>query len=291
LASTVDVLAGLEGIVERLEYCRIHYDDYGSDHRPIALSYRGRTQPETGRKKKRLYKDANWAEIRTVIGSLLGDGRRMRQITSTDTFERAIGAFETIINNTLEEHVPRAKESLYAKRWWSKELTLLRRNYTSKRNRVTILRRRGEYTTSARESSHIARRIYLDEIDRQKKQHWKEFLDNPNNIWRAASYAKPAGVPMDVLELTANGRTYETDEDKAELLMSTFFPTPPVPEGSDPDQADRNASGQVIEWPPLIKDEVERAVFRSNPDKAPGPDEITFRVWRELWPVAGDHVL
>jgi hypothetical protein len=52
---------------------------------------------------------------------------------------------------------------------------------------------------------------------------------------------------MDVLELIANGRTYETDKDKAELLMSTFFPTPPVPEGSDPDQADRNASEQVIE--------------------------------------------
>jgi exonuclease III len=58
-ASTVDVLAGSEGIVEHLKYCRIHYDDYGSDHRPIVLSYRGRTQPETRRRKKRLYKDAN----------------------------------------------------------------------------------------------------------------------------------------------------------------------------------------------------------------------------------------
>jgi hypothetical protein len=117
MASIVDVLVGSEEIVEHLEYCRIYYDDYGSDYRPIALSYRGRTQPETRRRKKRLYKDANWGEIRAVIGSLLGDSRRMRQITSTDTFERAIGAFETIINNTLEEHVPRAKESPYTKRW------------------------------------------------------------------------------------------------------------------------------------------------------------------------------
>jgi hypothetical protein len=116
MASTVDVLAGSEEIVEHLEYCRIHDTDYGSDHRPIALSYRGCILPETRRKKKRLYKDANWGEIRAVIGSLLGDGRRMRQITSTDTFERAVGAFETIVNNTLEEHVPRAKESPYAKR-------------------------------------------------------------------------------------------------------------------------------------------------------------------------------
>ena len=96
---------------------------------------------------------------------------------------------------------------------------------------------------------------------------------------------------MDVPELTANGRTYETDKDKAELLMSTFFPTPPLPEGCDPDQAVRNTSEQAIEWPPLTKGQVERAVFRSNPDKAPGPDEISFRVWRELWPVVGDHVL
>jgi hypothetical protein len=59
MASTVDVLAGSEEIVEHLEYCRIHDTDYGSDHRPIALSYRGRTQPETRRRKKRLYKDAN----------------------------------------------------------------------------------------------------------------------------------------------------------------------------------------------------------------------------------------
>jgi hypothetical protein len=44
-------------------------------------------------------------------------------------------------------------------------------------------------------------RTYLDKIDRQKKQHWKEFLDDPQNIWKAASYAKPSGAAMDVPEL------------------------------------------------------------------------------------------
>jgi hypothetical protein len=246
-ASTVDVLAGSEGIVEHLKYCRIHYDDYGSDHRPIVLSYRGRTQPETRRRKKRLYKDANWGEIRTVIGSLLGDGRRMRQITSTDMFERAAEAFDTVINNTLEEHVPRAKESPYAKRWWLRELTLLRQDYTLKRNRATTLRRRGESTTLAREASHAARRVYLDEIDKQKKQHWKDFLENPNNIWRAASYAKPSGAPMDVPELVTNGQRFTTDEGKAEVLMATFFPTPPMPEGRDPARERKGNTAHDIE--------------------------------------------
>jgi hypothetical protein len=59
MASTVDVLAGSEEIVEHLEYCRIHDTNYGSDYRPIALSYRGCILPETRRRKKRIYKDAN----------------------------------------------------------------------------------------------------------------------------------------------------------------------------------------------------------------------------------------
>jgi hypothetical protein len=75
------------------------------------------------------------------------------------------------INGVLEEYVSRAKESPYAKRWWSKELLILRADFTVKRNRITTLRRRDEDTTQAREIASTARRTYLDEIDRQKKQH------------------------------------------------------------------------------------------------------------------------
>jgi hypothetical protein len=206
----------------------------------------------------------------------------MKAIRDTAVFERAAAVFVNGINAILEKHVPRAKESPFAKRWWTKELTLLRQDFTSKRNRVTTLRRRGECTILLREASYAARRSYLNEIDRQKKQHWIDFLDDPDNLWKAASYAKPAGAPIDVPELVANGRTYETDEDKAELLIATFFPTPPMPGGHEPVQAVGAASKQAIEWPLLTKEEVEKAVFRSNPDKASGPDEISFRVWREL---------
>ena len=87
---------------------------------------------------------------------------------------------------------------------------------------------------------------------------------------------------MDVLELVINGRRYITDEAKAEVLIDTFFPMLPLPEGRDPDRAVRSRAGYDIRWLPLTKNEVERAIFKSNPDKAPGPDEISFRMWREL---------
>jgi hypothetical protein len=59
--------------------------------------------------------------------------------------------------------------------------------------------------------AHLARGTYLGEIDKQKKQHWKDFLDDPTKIWEAGSYAKPPRTPMDVPELVANGRRYVTD--------------------------------------------------------------------------------
>jgi hypothetical protein len=96
---------------------------------------------------------------------------------------------------------------------------------------------------------------------------------------------------MDVPELVAIGRRYVTDEAKSELLTDTFFRRLPLPEGRDPDRAVRGRVRHDIRWPSFMKNEVERAIFRSSPDKAPGPDEISFRVWRELWPVVSDHIL
>jgi hypothetical protein len=46
-----------------------------------------------------------------------------------------------------------------------------------------------------------------------------------------------------------------------------------------------------IKLPQLTVEEVEAAIMQSGSDKAPGLDEITFRVWKELWPALGSVVL
>jgi len=72
--------------------------------------------------------------------------------------------------------------------------------------------------------------------------------------------------------------------------MDTFFPTPPTLETPEDDNVNARGKDQTLEWPQLIRHEVKRAIFRSSSDKAPGPDEISFRVWKELWLVVGDHL-
>ncbi|KAM0712557.1 hypothetical protein Q7P35_000003 [Cladosporium inversicolor] len=274
--STVDVVLGSNDIRERLQYYRVHSIDYGSDHRPIALEVDFEPVQEGLKRTRRLYKDADWDKIRSEIGSQLGDGRYMKRITDTNTFDRAAEIFVSSVNSILEENFPRARESLYAKRWWTRELTQLRADFTRKRNRITTLRQRGDDTTTMREIAYQARRIYLEEVDRQKRQHWGEFLEKPENVWKVASYARLTRAAIDVPELSIGGQTYSTDKEKARILMATFFPTPPAPEEGEETTDYCDYCSPSISWPYLRKHEVEQAIFRSNPDKALGLDEISF---------------
>jgi hypothetical protein len=290
LSSTVDVILGSKEIQEKLEYCRIHNTDYGSDHKPIALSFRADLPDRGPQRRRRLYKNADWSRIRAIVTDRLGDGSHLERITNIATLDQAASILLNGLDTILEEHVPRAKESPYAKRWWTEELSLLRTDFTTKRNRITTLRRQGKDTSQAREISHRARRLYLDAIDTQKKQHWKDFLDNPDNIWKAASYARPSRAAMDIPELVVGETRYQSDSEKAKVLMDTFFPMPPMPEVSN-DPTEQSGRAEPIDWPPLSKHEIKRAIFKSNPDKAAGLDEVSFRVWRELWPVLSNHLL
>jgi len=88
-------------------------------------------------------------------------------------------------------------------------------------------------------------------------------------------------------DLVAGGERAKTDMRKAEILMEAFFPVPPKPEG---ESRYNRRPGQSPDWPELTMHEIETAIFRSSQDKAPGLDEITFRVWREIWPVVGPHL-
>ena len=95
-------------------------------------------------------------------------------------------------------------------------------------------------------------RIHLDKIDKQKKQHWKDFLDNPDNIWKVARYGKPSGAAMDLPELSVDRRRYQSDEEKAEALMEAFVPSSPMP------GTPSNRARQAVTRPDLLSSRVSR---------------------------------
>jgi hypothetical protein len=51
--------------------------------------------------------------------------------------------------------------------------------------------------------------------------------------WLTALCARPASGAVDVPELAIGGHKYSTDEEKATILIDTFFLMPPTPEEPD----------------------------------------------------------
>ena len=184
--STVDLILGSEGIRDNLITCQIHDTDHGSDHKAISTSFYSQQTCTKRKKGKRLYRDADWDLIRARLSNALQLTDPSTTLLGTTQIERRAELFSQTVTSVLEDLVPRARESPYNKRWWTKELTELREEYTTRRNRVTTLRRRGEDTETARKLADSARRTFHNAIDQQKRNHWKEFLDNPVNVWKAA---------------------------------------------------------------------------------------------------------
>ena len=152
----------------------------------------------------------------------------------------------------------------------------------------------------------LARRLYMDEIDRRKRQHWAEFLDSRDNIWKAYAYAKAGKGRGGMPPLKDGGDEVCDDGEKARVFLRSFFPVPPPPQGEESGISrpalPKRRSGRIhehagkkipmrIQTSMLTTEEVKAAIMQAKPDKAPGRDEITFRVWQELWPVVKDMVV
>jgi hypothetical protein len=139
----------------------------------------------------------------------------------------------------------------------------------------------------------------MDKIEHRKREHWTEISDTRENIWKAYAYTKTSrtnhGIPT--LKVRDSETTYK--KEKVDLLLNSFFPVLQQPVNRDstsvkPKLATKNGS-RLCEYagkkvplrirpPKSTLGEVEAAIMQSKPDKTPGMDEITFRVWKELWP-------
>jgi hypothetical protein len=229
-----------------------------------------------------LFKNTPWKDIRMRIAASLlyaPVGGSVQQQT-----DRLMAA----VIEAVHALTPKARPSPYAKRWWTNDLTQLRRVYTGGTRR--------EYkgggatrclTWNFRQMRQ--RKKYHDATRWQKKAHWEEFLAEDGNIWQAAKYLNPdGGSAFDKIPpLTRrDGCSTEDKAGQAEELLSAFFPPLPVEiedEGPRPQRA-------AVPMPALTVEEVERGVFAAKSWKAPGEDGLPAVVWKQVWPAVKEQV-
>ena len=131
------------------------------------------------------------------------------------------------------------------------------------------------------------RRTWTRAIEDAKNSHWKEFLDQAGkgNLWKAAKYTYHNDQYAPISPLTAEGRTATTSEDKAQMLLETFFPTP-----TEPVSSMEPSHEAALEWEALTKAEIHQSLFAASGKSAAGLDSLPMLVWQKLWPYISDTV-
>lgn len=185
-----------------------------------------------------------------------------------------------VVLEVVHALTPRAKPSPYAKRWWTQDLTQLRRIYTHWRNRVRAARRTGVAQPDLEEMAKGASKQYHDAIRQQKRKHWDDFLADNDNIWNAAKYLKAGNEAFRTVPALRriDGTTTSDFEEQAKELLSTFFP--PLPSSIDNEGARPQRS--PVTTPTITLEEVERQLHVAKSWKAPGDDGLPVIVWKQV---------
>jgi hypothetical protein len=115
----------------------------------------------------------------------------------------------------------------FSKRWWTVELTKARREMNNARNRF---RRMGN-----EEDCRICKdreKEYRGKIKQCKRNTWRKFMKEADEktIWKLKKYMD--STPTSSYIPTIN-ETAASNDEKAEIFKSTFFPLPPQADLND----------------------------------------------------------
>jgi hypothetical protein len=159
------------------------------------------------------------------------------------------------------------------------------------------------YRTDPRHPSHRqlrdARNKFTDAIRSAKQSHWENFLEETDDgsLWTAAKYIDSpvageggAKTRVPILHTTAqDGETLyaRSNEDKARIIVESFFPPPPAASSVPPDY---RYPKPVPYKPKFTKEQIHRTIRKLSPYKTPGPDGIPNVVLKQCADVLLDHL-
>jgi ribonuclease HI/exonuclease III len=277
--SRLDHVFVTEHTLEAIDYCDAHPDEIGvnTDHFPIItkLNLHVATAPRTA---IRNFRDVDWKEFREKLSEELAKKGVASFIKTQEALDQECTKLTSILQETIAAKVPEARLGPHAKRWWTKELTNLRKEML--RIRRKACKERHKETNPAWEQFKDARRKFGNELNKTKKNHWRDWLEKADDpdLWTAHKYI--SALPSDCgktripdLTYTEAGeqKTVSTNEAKSKALAKAFFPR--KPEGNTPARS-TTIPAPACKADPISRDQIKRALSRLKPYKAPGPDGI-----------------
>ena len=277
--SRLDQVFATEHTLEALTQCEAIPSEQGlnTDHFPI-ISNINIDVDLTPKKEISNFRDVDWGEFRKVLERKISTWGVPNFIKSQEMLDSECDKLTTALQETIDETVPSVILGPQAKRWWTKELTGLRKNMLKIRRK--LCKSRNKSNKSLWENFRDARRRFGSELEKTKKNHWRDWLEKATDpdLWTAHKYiTAPPGdcgrtrIPDLTFSDSEGQKRASSNEDKGKVLAKTFFPEKPQESSED---APLETSNPICRADPISRDQIRRALARLRPFKAPGPDRI-----------------
>ena len=213
-----------------------------TDHFPIETRFdlpQARIPPDPSRN----FRDVNWDDFRRTLTEKIELSPIPPQVQDAEQLNELASNLTSAIQETISEEIKCSKPRPDAKRWWNRELTLMRKELN--RLRATSYKFRALIHHPSHSELRRKSRQYGNEILIAKRKRWTDYLEGmtAQDIWTANKYLKnpvgDGGSPRIPTIRTTNEEGNEVDindnEDKAKVFATTFFPPPPHMEYADDD--------------------------------------------------------
>ena len=281
--TAIDLVWANETAYTRMMKCGIALShDQGSDHLPIETWLIGEAQkpPEIPSLN---YDKTDWEMFNKIIQKQLPCIPHPSSLWSPEAIDGYTEQLTTVLIKAVEETTPYRKPCRHSKRWWTPELTELQRQANSQRN----LYRRTRSPIDKKAWEEKANE-YTEGITKAQRATWKKYVEKADgkSIFQIKKYA--FNIATSSLIPTLDGQA-ATHEDKVATLTRVFFPQPPPADLTDITQ--HKTYPPPVSYGSLITiEQIQAAVQRAAPKKAPGPDRIPNRVIRQALPHIGCHL-
>ena len=270
--SIIDLAFASQSIIADIVNWHIDYDAAtGSDHEVIRFDLLTSQVELVDNPMNAPYNlaKANWEEFDKYLcdNSELWLGK----IANANLEQKAVLLTE-FLQKAISGNIPKRKMCPRSKVWWNDELTKLRQQYSHIRR---------QWKKSQQDWSIVAntRNIYHDAIKNAKTQCWRKFLANAKGkeMFKAYKYTKPRMVEKLPPIKSDNNQVAVTFDDKCQAFLKAMYPKPPECRQSE------QINYAPIPWISTTAAEVESAIMTSAPNKAPGPDVISFAILQKAY--------
>jgi len=271
--TTIDLTFGTEGVASRTIYCRVDTSrDCDSDHLPIATAIAWDWQPATV-VRKRVWNKTNLARLRQIVKDQLPPYFNASELGTIERIDKHVNSIINALQRGIDASTPWSNPSPRSIPGFGPECKEICHEVQQLRRRWQRTKLDDDYEAYRKARNRKGGKIHKS-LRNTHRERVEEASSSKSGLWKLVKWAKnrhmvpPTCTPT---LLKPEGGFARRAQDKAEALRQTFFPPPLKANLSD---IDGFQYPQSIDCPEITPSEIEKAIRKAAPNKAPGTDGI-----------------